>query len=310
MPEPPIVEFVADHDPTFQAAPFHGFPQSLQPPSPDNLPTLRIKAHSKAKLEAFGRYCNAFSTAMKRHCTAYIDLFAGPGVLQKGHHSLEWGSPLLALQCPHPFNTAIFVEKDQGRWSALATRARQIAKRREHIVLINSSAETALNLMIARVPHDCTTLVLIDPFRIEFSFDALRKLVNTIKRLDVIILFAEGMDLRRNLEAAVKGDESHVKRFDATFGGRDSWYPLVKLSDRPARNAERIREKYVEHLHSLGLLTGNPLRVERNRSRLYLLLFLSRSRFAINLWNNCTRPAQMELFDLTHIGESPGATDR
>lgn len=224
-----------------EVASFRGFPSNLAPPQRDGLATLSIRSHTLEKLQAAARFCNAFSTALKKTApTTYIDLFAGPGVLElETSHELVWGSPLLALQCPEPFKVLAFVERDTARWEALRERAKRVACRGETLISINGPAENVLDDLLPFVPRDSIAVTVVDPFRIEFSMAAVRKLARGLPRLDLILLFAEGMDLQRNMELAFR-DPAHAARYDAVFDG-PGWRNLVKLGEPPGRNAGRVR---------------------------------------------------------------------
>jgi three-Cys-motif partner protein len=275
---------------------FRGFPGNLPPPALDGLSTLTISPHTKEKLHAIARFCNAFSTALKKTApTAYIDLFAGPGVLQlETSHDLVWGSPLLALQCPEPFKFLTYVEQNPERWAALCQRARRTACRGERVTVINGPAEGVLHEVLHHVPARSIAVTVVDPFRIEFSLAAVRTLAAGLQRLDLILLFAEGMDLRRNLSQVLAREGDHAGRYDAVFGGQE-WRALVNLQEPPARNAGRLRDLYLHRLREVGFSRlGDPVTVKNTAgSQVYLLLYASRADLGVRLWNHCTRPDQM-----------------
>lgn len=280
----------------FTVPPFRGFPANLARPESDGLPVLLIKSHTLEKQDRFARFCNAFSTALKKTApTTYIDLFAGPGVLQLDRNDgLFWGSPLIAVQCPHPFHTLAFVERDPNRWEALRQRTRRLACRDETVVIVNGPAEDVLEELFQRVPRKSIAVTVVDPFRIEFSLAAVEKLAQGMPRLDLILLFAEGVDLQRNLRRSLE-DPAQGIRFDAVFGS-SRWRQLVNLNEPAARNAGRLRDLYLECLRQAGFSRlGNHVAVKNAKgAQVYLLLYASRADRGVQLWNATTRSKQMD----------------
>jgi three-Cys-motif partner protein len=296
---PRLRQFDAPIDAEYVPPAHKGFPGNLPSPADDGLPVLEIRRHSLAKLEAIGRFSNGYSTALKNtgH-TAYVDLFAGPGLLRKAAtKELVWGTPQIPLQCPVPFSAVVLVERDPDNSDALLERVRLRARRGERVTVINDAAEAAIDDVISMIPSHSFALTLIDPFRIEFSLDAIRKMA-TARRVDLILLFADGMDLKRNLELAIAGDPAHGPRFDSAFGGGE-WRALVKAGEPPSRSAGKIKDLYVTKLRAFGFTHfGKPFLVHNSKGpEVYQLIYATRADLGVKIWNACTESPQME-FDL------------
>lgn len=296
-----IRRFQADFDRSYQPPSYIGFPASLRAPADDGRPILKIKSHTAEKVRAVGKFLNAFSRIAEHHGPGvYVDLFAGPGILRLAESNhLLWGNALQALQCSSPFARLVFVERDSARCDALYTRARTVARRAEQVAVINGLAEDSIEAALNEIPNQSLVATLVDPFRLEFSLNAVTKLVRARRRLDLILLFAEGMDLTRNLRQAINGDVSHRRRFDSAFGGAD-WIQAVNLREPPSRNAGRLRALYLQRLREVGFSkTGNEIPIFNSLHRqVYVLLFASRSDLGIKLWNESTEGAQLSLLDL------------
>ncbi len=289
--------FVAPSDESYRPPAFHGFPTTLPTVESDGLVTLKIRPHSLAKLEAVGRYCNAFARALKRRwATTYVDLYAGPGVLELEGGKLTWGSPMIALQCADPFNSLVLVEMQPQRANVLLQRARRIARRGEEVCIIQGEAEKTLDDVLRRIPVGSVALTLIDPFRLEFSLEAMATLAGSGKKMDLILLFAEGMDLRRNLQNAIRSAPGS-DRFDKVFGGPE-WRDLVQPKNPPARNAVLLRKLYLDRLRRLGFDHLGREVVVKNSSNVpvYLLMYATRNPLGVRLWDSCTKSSQLELF--------------
>jgi three-Cys-motif partner protein len=291
-----VREFIAKFDDSYKPPDHLGFPGNLPFPADDGLPILGIRPHSLAKLEAVGRFSNGYSTALKNSGgRAYVDFFAGPGLLRNEvSKQLAWGTPQIPLQCPVPFNDLVLVERDGESSDALIARARLRARRGEHVTVINDAAEAAVDEVISMIPQRSFALTLVDPFRIEFSLEAIRRLASA-RRIDLILLFADGMDLKRNLELAMAGDPAHAPRFDAALGGAD-WRAVVVSGEPAGRSAGKLRELYLRKLRSVGFTHfGKPFLVRNSRGpEVYQLLYATRADLGVKIWNECTQTAQME----------------
>jgi three-Cys-motif partner protein len=291
-----VREFTAAVDPKYVPPGHKGFPRDLPAPTHDGLPILDIRPHSLAKLEAIGGFSNGYSTALKNTGeTAYVDLFAGPGLLRNAvSNQLVWGTPQIPLQCPAPFEDLVLVEKDGKCSDALLERVRLRARRGERVTVINDAAEAAIDDVITKIPRRSFVLTLVDPFRIEFSLEAIRRLARA-RRVDLILLFADGMDLKRNLDLAMAGDPAHAPRFDAAFGGAD-WRGLVIPGEPASRNAGRVKELYLNKLRGVGFTHfGKPFLVKNSRGpEVYQLLYATRAALGVRIWNACTQTPQME----------------
>lgn len=295
MARGPIREFMASVDPTYVPPDYRGFPGNLPSPPEDGLPVLEIRPHSLAKLDAVGRFSNAYSTALKNiGLTAYVDMFAGPGVLRlKGSNRLVCGTPEIAAQCPTQFGSLVFVERDTASSDSLLTRMYARAKRGEHVAVINDEAESAIGDVIDMIPRRAFALALVDPFRIEFSLDAVSRLART-RRVDLVLLFADGMDLKRNLDPALARDPAHAPRFDKAFGGGD-WRDVVEVGESPSRSAAKLIELYLGKLRSIGFSHfGRPVVVRNRREvEVYQLLYATRAELGVRIWNDCTKKPQL-----------------
>src|ERR1700733_12111279 len=74
-------------------------------------------------------YDRLFSTAMKDkwQTRVYIDLYSGPGLVRvRDTHKFLWGSPILALSVPDPFDKYIFCESNEAALSALRSRVEKL----------------------------------------------------------------------------------------------------------------------------------------------------------------------------------------
>ena len=150
-----------------------------------------------------------FAISRKFADRMYIDLFAGPGrcVLSDGSAEFD-GTPLAALQTKVPFSAYHFVESGIEEFKALKTRAKS-SSRFPSISWYPEDANSAAAKIRNSLSPDALALALIDPTGLHFHFSSLQTLVND-RRVDLIYLFPDGMDVRRNLERYLKTDQLDV----------------------------------------------------------------------------------------------------
>jgi three-Cys-motif partner protein len=279
-------------DPSYHAPKYRGFPGTLTPPVADGLKVSPINPHSLEKLQAVGKYLNGFAQILSKHDVTYIDLYAGPGI-GSCHGELIWGSPLMALQCCHRFGQHIFVERDASAAASLATRSRRLARRGEKVTILCGQCEDRLSEVLDLCQPTQFVLAVVDPFRVEFSFESLRTLSARYKHLDLILLLADGMDLTRNVAQAVAGSKKTAARFDRVWGD-DSWRAYYDPIKTPRYNASRLREGYVERIRNdLGFrFVDDHYSVHNSKNvSLYSLIHASHHPLGSKLWKGSTAPA-------------------
>jgi three-Cys-motif partner protein len=279
-------------DPSYLAPKYRGFPGTLARPIADGLKVSPINPHSLEKLQAVGKYLNGFAQILSKYAVTYIDFYAGPGIVSC-RDELSWGSPLMALQCCHRFGQHIFVESDAPAAASLATRSQRLAQRGEDVTILCGRCEDRLSEVLALCPTKQFVLALVDPFRVEFSFESLRTLSTRYKRLDLILLLADGMDLTRNVAQAVASSKNTSARFDRVWGD-DSWRRYYDPVKSPRYNASRLREGYVERIRDdLGFpFVDDHYSVHNSKNvSLYSLIHASHHPLGSKLWKGSTAPA-------------------
>src|SRR6266481_8308703 len=101
----------------------------LPEPEEDGLITPEVGAWAETKYGIVELYGELFSTGMKYKwdTRVYIDLYSGAGQSRiRGTSRLVYGSPLLALQVPDPFDKYIFCDEDGELMEALKKRTKRL----------------------------------------------------------------------------------------------------------------------------------------------------------------------------------------
>jgi len=254
---------------------------------------MPVEPHSLEKHREFGRVMNAFARVAKSFGPTYLDLYAGPGVV-RCQGRVHWGSPMLALQCADPFRRLVFIEDDTRSYDALVARAQALARRGERVSIFNGGAEECLDEALAECPKQGLTLAVVDPFRLDFSMDSVVRLAHYLARLDLLLLFAEDMDLTRNLQQML-ADPAKGRRVDSVLGD-GSWRELYDPAKRDQHTARRVRELYVDRLKTRAgfKYVGEPFQVRNSKNvPLYVLLYATRHDLGLKLWTDITKPDQL-----------------
>ncbi|MCB9134141.1 MAG: three-Cys-motif partner protein TcmP [Anaerolineales bacterium] len=259
----------------------------------DGLPALVIKQHSLEKLHYFQRYIYQFTTALKSKFNErnYIDLFSGTGLCIVNETNEEVnGSSLIALTATAPFTNYYFIELDQQHHSALKTRADSIIShqpttRRYFQGDCNNKAYDVLKYINKRYS---VNLAIIDGFGIECHWSTIEALASC-QRMDLIILFPQGMNINRNLKFWV---DSEANSLDLFFG-TDEWRNIYEQAHGIASQCIRpFLDLYQSNLKKLGYGGENQVREQLIRSsggqKLYYLIFASRHPLGDKFWAQAT----------------------
>jgi three-Cys-motif partner protein len=267
-----------------------------KPPTDDGLLFDEVGRWSHDKHHFLWRYIDAFTTAMKDKQWSglhYIDLFAGSGIGKlKSTTNLEWGSPLLAAQAPHPFTRLHLCEKDSKKCDALRARLKKFPQLKPPQI-VNGDANEAVDEIVKAIPDRTLSLAFLDPFGLHLHFDTVMKLSR--HRCDLIIFFPDRLDIQRNWETYVAGRDSKLSK----FMGSDDWRVELKDATKGTR-VELLRKLYENQVKKLGYKhVGESERISANKRPLYLLLFFSKDKTATKIWKGIgiIQPDDQRRFD-------------
>jgi len=293
-------------------------PRDLPPPLDDGRPTRSVHPYDRIKMHLWGGIVNASARAMKNKWSGRrtcIDLFASYGLNRiEDSGELCWGSALLALHADDAFDSYIFCDRDPratkvlceriadpiyfglpvfdldtGSESAGArtTEIKSAISSGPKVIVITGDANDAPVFIRALMPaweHNRYALALIDPPSLSFWWESLEALTFN-ERMDLMLLFAEGMDLNRNLERYAAKEQSKLDRFIGTADWRDL------LQER--RPTIVLREFYKARMRTLlGYEAfGSYDRPVRNskQAELYKLIYASKLKLGSDLWDEVNK---------------------
>jgi spore photoproduct lyase len=257
----------------------------------DRLPIRCVGEWSKDKYYYLRRYIYIFTTSMRNKWEGlcYVDLFSGPGksrVRQTGEE-ID-GSPLISLQAKFPFSKYIFTDSDNTCITALKKRITTFPNLAKRTSIILGDCNKDIDKIIGEIPSRSLSLAFADPTGLDLHFQTIQKLTEA-RKVDLIIIYPEGMALKRNIDKFLKTKEEN--RLDLWIGD-NRWRELYKtrlkqFDDKGAVKA--ILEYYRQKLKDLGykqVKSGEEVTVRSSAKRLplYLLLFASKHRRGHEFW--------------------------
>jgi three-Cys-motif partner protein len=301
-------------------------PDELPPPHDDGLPVRIIKPHSLNKIHFWGNFFEAASTATRRafELRVYADLFAASGVCQVSTTGARsYGTALVALQTTVPFDLYFLNDRDREATSALAQRAKEIGVQGAAVFELDLSAADALmrarDLASVVVPFGPKVIVstgdanmahralkellpvrrryicaVIDPPHAIYEWGAFEALVYGEQAMDVLTLFPDEMDIGRCLPYYLREDHEKLDRY---FRRGLDWRAAVKAN--PAHPTAALRALYEGEIERLGFHIGHPKTISMDQGRaLYRLVFGSKVKLGVNLWNDICRRSRNEQIEL------------
>jgi len=264
----------------------------------DGLPARCVGPWSADKLYYIENYLNIVSVAMKNKFRnrAYIDLFAGPGLCVVDEDSREIkGSPLISLSVPHQFTQYHFVEADNRTMAALKERVARFAPQTA-VKYYSGDANVLIPELVKNLPSSSQSLsvAFIDPTGLDFRFESLRLLTQG-RKVDLIYLFPEGMDIKRNLDTYLGQSRSPL---DEALG-TDEWRPRALARrgiqivgedqhwDEVGRPIVEVFRKQLRALDYVDVKLGSEIVVRNRRNApLYYLVFASKHELGHKFWDD------------------------
>jgi len=251
----------------------------------DGLPARLVGEWSADKHYYLKHYIEIFSRGMHKKWArrVYVDLFSGPGVCcYREDGRFEDASPLLALKATPGFTDYHFSDLDPTAIETLKKRCAAF-KDKATIHLYAEDYNKVAAKVATRVPSDSLSLAFIDPTGLDINLSAIATLTKD-KRMDLIILFATGMSIKRNIEKWYAADGSKI---DGCFGGEE-WRPLYERhkADYP-RMTNELLSLYGAKLKGLGYTMDPTQAIQVKNSKklpLYALLFASKNPRGNDFW--------------------------
>jgi three-Cys-motif partner protein len=258
--------------------------------TPDGLSEYTCGHWTIEKLYFLCHYLALFTHTMvgnpKFRAVNYVDLFAGPGVCRVSGQRRDRrypGSALLAAACVKPFDNLFFVEQDGDYLSDLQQRIRRTGST-SHIHAWQGDVNQLIQDVSRTIPQRSLTVAFVDPFSLDIQFETIRSLARQ-RPLDLLVLFADSMDIVRNVEAYYYPNEN--SKLDHFLGLDSNWRgDWDALKNRSAGNVrELFANTYIRQLQALGYFSTRMLSIRTEHGPLYRLIYASKDPLGLRFWD-------------------------
>jgi three-Cys-motif partner protein len=252
----------------------------------DGAKTTPIRKWALDKYKLVSLYSRLFSTSMKLKwpIRTYIDLCAGSGFSEvEETRQLYWGTPLLALGVPDPFDSYIFCERDPDSLLALRKRVNRLFPNAD-AHFIEGDCNERMTEILGHMPSGNGVLSFCfgDPFDLSIKFSSIEVLVQ--RRVDFLFTLALHMDANRNAAHYANPDNRKIDEFLGLLNWRTAW------QDAEAKGVEFpkfLGERFSCQMESVGYLPVpihkmKQIRSDVNNRRLYHLALFSKHPLAFN----------------------------
>jgi three-Cys-motif partner protein len=273
----------------------------------DSLPFLETGAWAEEKYRLLAYYLSLFSTGMKAKWErVYIDLFSGPGCvrIKRSHNNLR-GSPLLALSVRNPFDKYIFCEKDAESMETLRKRVEKYHGDAD-VAYVHGDCNQKIGEVLSCIPmhstsHRVLSFCFVDPPDIGIHFRTIRALASA-KFVDFLILFALGMDVKRNIPNYMKKTSDKIDLFIGTDNWREEWAESRKSDSSFPRFLINLFERQIFSLgyRKSSKVNTKQIRIPMKNVYLYHLAFYSRNPRGIEFWDKSLKgSSHQEVFEFS-----------
>jgi three-Cys-motif partner protein len=260
----------------------------------DGLPIYACGSWTIHKLFHLCQYLATTTTAMvgnnKFKSVNYIDLFSSSGVCQTqsdgSRHRRYPGSALLAAGCTKPFDNLFLVEEEKGSLDALKSRIARLGSR-SSIHTWNDDANKIVTKVAQSIPEQSLNVAFIDPYALDIHFSTIKTLA-LARPLDLLILFADAMDVVRNIdEYYLPGKSDKLDLFLGTREWRDGWKNLA--NQRGTECCRFFSDIYRDELRKIGYTHSATLPIRSDSGPLYRLVYASKHSLGLKFWNAAAR---------------------
>ena len=217
----------------------------------------------------------------------YIDLFAGSGVCQSdsmGSGTKRYpGSSLLAAGCEKAFDNLYLVERSPENYEALKQRIASLNPDCRATIW-NDDANKIIEKVAESIPDRSLNIAFIDPFSLDIQYDTIRILAQR-RSLDLLILFADDMDIIRNIRAYYYPKQSD--KLDLFLGQDSDWrtqWDSLDIQDAPHARL-LFSNIYITQLSKIGYTNTDSVPIPRNGRPLYRLIYASKHPLGLKFWN-------------------------
>lgn len=150
------------------------------------------------------------------------------------------------------FSKLLYIDDNSENIKALETRIERLGTASAAFFL-NRDVNTVIEVLRGYIPPNSLSVVFIDPYSLQISFESIRELTSS-RRMDLIILFADRMDIGRNVEKYYY--DNTCSKLDDFLGSDADWRPeWDALQNREgSKVCELFADIYLRQLEKIGFV--------------------------------------------------------
>jgi len=213
----------------------------------------------------------------------YVDPFCGNGICADKDSGKQFpGGALLAAHCRKQFRKLIMLDASSANVAALQMRL-HTAQVASDLWLQVGDANNRMTDIVRQIPPRALTVAFLDPWSLGIHFSAIKVLAES-RRVDLLILFPDAMDIDRNVNQYYYSRKSD--RLDLAMGDDGEWRTVWdEVRERPAEaRRQAMVEHYLNRLSNLGYRNYDAHAIGRGGAPLYRIVFASKDPLGLKLW--------------------------
>ncbi|MEJ2658567.1 MAG: three-Cys-motif partner protein TcmP [Desulfobacterales bacterium] len=155
--------------------------------------------------------------------------------------------------------------------------------------------KSAVKKIMNYIDNNKLYFAFVDPTNIDFDFECIKLLSNN-HRIDLMILFALGMSMQRNIDKWLESND--VTKIDIFLGGQD-WRDEFRRHFNSTTRWKTLYDYYCKNIMKLGYLEPDSvydtfgIKNSRNRN-IYYLTFFSKNKRGYDFFRNIKKYASLQ----------------
>lgn len=246
------------------------------------------------KIYYITRYFDIFAVGMKNKWNInYIEICSGPGRCIYRNKPNEYDGTALSIlhhKAYKHINCILFFDKEKEVVDILNKRINNLNKDKAKAFIADYNKPNTIIDIIKNSNINITNslnLVVIDPTDCSVPFETIKKIKDKLVKIDLIINFAYGTDLKRNIVKLVKGELKSAENKYISFLGSNNFinnieYKKLAEQNKSDKLLKIYLENYKENLKNIGL---KFIELSQPIQHYYTLLFASADEKGLEFWN-------------------------
>lgn len=260
----------------------------------DGYPLRCVGSWAFQKVFVLNQYFNIFANGMKKKWKGlnYIEICSGPGrcITRDGEEFDGTALSIINNGAFESISSATFIDLNEEIVDILNMRITNLGKSKiaKAVVGDYSSCENIKNI-VSNLPQNNLNLLFIDPTDCSVPFNTIKTLKGILKKVDLIINFAIGTDLKRNILPSIYQDNyKKVKEKYAKFLGTEFFFEKDEIKANiinPSLATSIFYKEYENNLRSLGYQYITPYSVKGY----YYLVFVTEHPRGLDFWDKALK---------------------